>query len=317
MLADMAISYISSAMSLARVRSTIQALMLGSLLGSNMIIGRGVAFSSPVGGPFKSPYGIAIDGRGNIYVGDADLDRILTFSPSGHVLARFGRFSGGLLGGPGAMAVYARGNVFVTDTGYNRVEEYAPSGRLITQWGRSGKKPGQFESPNGLAVDSHGDVYVADDVHAGRIQKFSANGRLLAVVAKGIESPLGIALTPSGDIDVVSWGADHVVRLSPSGRKLGQFGSSGHRPGQFNGPAFLAIDRRGTTYVNDRENGRIEAFSATGRFLRIVASKGSGRGQLGTPEGVAVNAQGDLYVADETHKDVAKFSPTGKLLATF
>jgi tripartite motif-containing protein 71 len=75
--------------------------------------------------------------------------------------------------------------------------------------------------------------------------------------------------------------------------------------------------RHGTLYVSDRENSRIESFSASGRFLRVIGSKGSGRGRLRTPEGVAVDALGDVYVADETNIGVDKFSPSGKLLAIF
>ena len=60
---------------------------------------------------------------------------------------------------------------YISDLGNKRIQKFSSTGEYVTQWGQSGKLPGEFHYPSGIAVDSNF-VYVADhDLH--KIQKFS------------------------------------------------------------------------------------------------------------------------------------------------
>src|SRR5207249_2305888 len=77
------------------------------------------------------------------------------------------------------------GNVYVA-TGGNAIEKFSPSGATLTSWGGSGSIESQFASPWGVAIDSSGNVYVADrDNH--RIQKFSSTGSFQRMWGWGVD----------------------------------------------------------------------------------------------------------------------------------
>ncbi|MDW3666790.1 MAG: hypothetical protein QOA57_01420, partial [Nitrososphaeraceae archaeon] len=63
------------------------------------------------------------------------------------------------------------GNVYVADFSLDRIQKFTSDGTLITKWGTEGSGDRQFNYPYGVAVDSSGRVYVADD-HNYRMQVF-------------------------------------------------------------------------------------------------------------------------------------------------
>ena len=141
-------------------------------------------------GQFNSPYGIAVDRFGYIYVADSGNHRIQKFTGDGMFLAEWESFGYG-------MAVDGRGNVYVVGPG--RIEKFTSDGRLLTEWGGYGSGDGQFNWCHGVAVDTSGNVYVADEYNH-RIQKF----------APGYPSPdpvHGLALNGSFEEmpDLVRW----------------------------------------------------------------------------------------------------------------
>jgi DNA-binding beta-propeller fold protein YncE len=105
------------------------------------------------------------------------------------------------------------------------VEELGAGGRLIASWGGRGSAAGLFESPDGLAVDAGGDVFVADGV-LDRIQEFTAHGKLLAVWGRTgtglgeLAEPTGTSIDCRGDLLVADTGNNRVAiftRVAPSG----------------------------------------------------------------------------------------------------
>jgi len=132
-------------------------------------------------GQFAFPDGVAVDTHGNIYVADTNNNRIQKLSPGGKFLASWGRKGSfpGEFDTPQAVAVDAQGNIYVADWDNARIQKLSPSGRPLTQWGKteagspvSGSGPGEFNSPQGVAVDARGNIYVADGGN-DRIQKLS------------------------------------------------------------------------------------------------------------------------------------------------
>jgi tripartite motif-containing protein 71 len=198
---------------------------------------------------------------------------------------------------------------------------------FLRQWGSRGAGDGQFKSPQGVAVDATGNVYVVDQ-DSDRIQKFTREG---AFVAKwGSEGtgpgqfdyPCAIAVDTAGRVYVADEENCRIQVFSGEGVFLRQFGSRGTGPGQFTyeddmggGLSGLAVDREGNVYATDTLLHRVQKFSSEGRFVTAWGSEGDEPGQFQTPRSVAVDAQGQVYVADEFNYRVQKFTSAGAYVA--
>src|SRR5690606_29863902 len=106
-------------------------------------------------GQFNEPWGVAVDGEGQIYVADTWNGRIQVFAPDGTFLRKWGYFNttNGELGdplalfGPRGLAVDLNGNLLVADTGNKRILLFTPTGELVQQVGGGGVALGRFEEP--------------------------------------------------------------------------------------------------------------------------------------------------------------------------
>ncbi|WP_128101970.1 InlB B-repeat-containing protein [Paenibacillus sp. DCT19] len=132
-------------------------------------------------GQFNRPYGIAIDGRGHVYVTDSELHRIQEFDANGIFLNKWGSQGSddGQFRFPFDITVDNRnGHIYVPDAQNNRIQKFDLDGNFISQWGSAGSGDGQFSFPNGVALDRNGDVYVSEATNH-QVQKFNANGNFL------------------------------------------------------------------------------------------------------------------------------------------
>jgi DNA-binding beta-propeller fold protein YncE len=129
-------------------------------------------------GQFDSPFGVAVDPDGSIYVADTGNQRIQKLAPTGEPLAQWGGKGKdpGQFARPEGVAVDGEGNVYVADTENHRIQKLSPAGESLAQWGSLGHGPGQFQSPSGVAVDGEGNLYVAD-IYNRRVQKLVLAGR--------------------------------------------------------------------------------------------------------------------------------------------
>lgn len=213
-----------------------------------------------------SPYGIATDSSGNVYVANSQVNgqipAVLKYSPNGSLITQWGGTFGGGDGqfeGPDGIAIGSNGVVYVTDNDYSpivcRVEEFSLSGAYLGQWGAYGRGNGQFDVASGIAVDSSGDVYVLDFGNK-RVQKFSSTGAYIA-----------------------------------------QWGSIGSGAGQFESPLGVGIDPSGNVYVADGLLYRIEEFTSNGTFVAQWDAPAGGTGYYDEPDGIAVNSNG-IYVSN-------------------
>jgi tripartite motif-containing protein 71 len=138
-------------------------------------------------GQFNTPVGIAIDQHGAIYVADVGNHRVQKLSSEGKPLTQWHTVGSGT--GESTEIGYdlvldASGNVYVSDahpfsSGSDRIQKFSPSGELLARWGGTGKGPGQFRNPTGLAVDGKGNIYVVDSDN-NRIEELSPGGKFLA-----------------------------------------------------------------------------------------------------------------------------------------
>jgi outer membrane protein assembly factor BamB len=124
-------------------------------------------------GGFQRPHGVAVDGEGNIFVGDTDTHRIQVFDRKGNFLRMWGSKGDGQgqFDCPRGVAVDKEGNVFVADTENNRIQVFDREGNFLRMWGTKGDEQGQFNWPYSVAVDAEGNVFVADTSNM-RIQVF-------------------------------------------------------------------------------------------------------------------------------------------------
>jgi DNA-binding beta-propeller fold protein YncE len=181
--------------------------------------------------------------------------------------------------------------------------------------GGPGSDDGHFATPRASAWDPRGFLYVVDKT--ARIQKFDTNGKFLRgwstpECEKG--RPTGLTVDPKGEILVADTHYHRVLRYSPDGALLSQFGSEGGAPGQFLYPTCIAVGADGSLYVSEYGGSdRIQVFTPEGKLIRSWGSYGKEPGQFDRPQSIAL-AGDRAYVADAANHRVQVFTLDGKLL---
>jgi tripartite motif-containing protein 71 len=231
-------------------------------------------------GEFRFPTGIAVDSSGNVYVADFGNSRIQKFTADGKFITKWGSEGSGdgEFSRPQGIAVDSSGNVYVADFGNSRIQKFTADGKFITKWGSRGSGDGEFGSgdaivfvgPTGIAVDSSGNVYVADFGNS-RIQKFTADGKF--ITKWGSEGsgdgeffrPQGIAVDSSGHVYVADSGSDIIQKFTADGKFITKWGSEGSvRPVKntlFEGTSGIAVGQlHNIVYVTDTWNDSIQVF---------------------------------------------------------
>jgi streptogramin lyase len=191
--------------------------------------------------------------------------------------------------------------------------------RFVTKWGSLGSGDGQFSRPIGIAVDSSGNVLVADYLNS-RIQKFTPQG--VFITKWGSQGSGdgqfnwsgGVAGDSLGNVYVCDTNGDRIQKFTSDGKFVTKWGSTGSGPGQFHGPEGIAVDNSGNVYVVDLNNNRIQKFTSDGIFLSTWGSEGTNDNQFVTPNGIDVDPVGNVYVVEWNggHGNVVKkFTSSG------
>jgi YD repeat-containing protein len=274
-------------------------------------------------GQLSAPADVAIDQAGNSWVADRANNRIEKFNSKGEFVSKFGSLgtANGQFKNPTAVAIDLAGNVLVLDRGNQRIEKFSPSGEYLSKFGSKGTGNGQFEGspllgtgPEGLAIDAHGNIWVAD-TNGGRLEKFGPEGEFLKVVgSKGsgagqFGKPSGIDIGPGGKIWVADWQYNRVAVFNNAGEYISQFGAEGSANGQFNHPDAIDVDAKGDIWVGDQGNNRVQLFDHEGKYADQFGSKGSGEEQLSlaSPMGVTTDGSGGVWVTDTVNNRVQKW----------
>ncbi|HLF28010.1 MAG TPA: SMP-30/gluconolactonase/LRE family protein [Anaerolineae bacterium] len=233
------------------------------------------------------------------------------------------------LNAPRGVAVAPDGSVYVADTGNSRIVKFDRAGKVLTTWG--GKMPagqippapGMFNEPWGLAVDTQGNVFVADTWNH-RIQKFDASGEFLLEWGREGQAsdgpdkfwgPRGIAVSTDGRVYVTDTGNKRVAVFDATGNFLFDFDTSGE--GWLDEPVGIALGPDGNAYVADTWNLRVAVFSAEGKLMTSWPVQGWASDSLDNKPYLAVDTQGRVYVTDPDGYRVIVFSPAGQALAAF
>jgi DNA-binding beta-propeller fold protein YncE len=186
--------------------------------------------------------------------------------------------------------------------------------------GGKGIEYGQLDFPRGMAVDSAGNILIAD-TNNGRLQRFSTDGIFLGVIgSKGegqgeFREPCGIAIDSDGNIYVADTGNHRVQKLKPDGTFLAEW--RGADPG-FDAPREIAIGSDKAIYVVDEGRAEIVKFAADGNVLATWGARGSGNGQFNPPTAVAVDAKNNkVYVADAENGRIQIFDTNGQFVTSW
>ncbi len=186
---------------------------------------------------------------------------------------------------------------------------------FILKWGSAGAAKGQFGDPLGIAVNSDGFVYVADNLN-NRVQMFTPFGGFVLQWGFGGQ-PWDVAVDANEDVYVSSVAGHVVGKFSKYGYKITSWGTLGTGDGQFTFPRGVAFDSGGNVYVADSGNKRIQKFTSDGTFILKWGSFGSGNGQFEKPVDVAVDASDNVYVVDQSQNpagNVQKFTSSGTFI---
>jgi len=304
---------------------------------------------------FHTPRGIAVDSAGNVYVADGDNCTIGKITPAGVVSTLAGTASmPGIVDGAGndarfsilrGASIDSAGNVYVADS--CTIRKITPAGVVNVFAGKAGI-PGvadamgskaRFSVPCGVAVDSAGNVYVADMYTIRKITPAGMVSTLAGTVrpaggtngegasARFGDQAKGIAVDSAGNVYVADTANNSIRKITPAGMVstlAGTVGQSGSADGfgskaRFSHPQGITVDSAGNVYVADTANNTIRKITPAGAVNTLVGAAGQSGNTDGTgsnarfshPQAIAVDSRGNLYVADTGNQTIRKVTPEG------
>jgi uncharacterized protein (TIGR03437 family) len=241
------------------------------------------------------------------------------------------------------LTVDGQGNIFLSDR--SSVRRISPGGTITTVAGSASAgdsgdggpaASAQLIQPYGLAVDSRGDLFIADD---NRARKISPNGIITTIAGNGkagyagdggpaanaqLSSPSGLAIDAEGNIFVADYGNARIRKISQDGTITTVAGGGTTTAGdggsatsaQLFAPIGLAIDRQDNLFIAEQTASRVRKVSPNG-IIATVAGNGSattsgdgGPTLVVGPRSVAVDPQGNVFVTDNRQL-IRKVSPDG------
>ncbi|MEO8287332.1 MAG: PA14 domain-containing protein [Chloroflexota bacterium] len=271
------------------------------------------------GAGLSNPRGVAVDGKGNIYVGDRGNHRVVVFSPDGKVLRTWGKApDAGTVENPqpgdfvdiADLAISPDGHLYVMDYEAHRLQIFNTTGHVLQVVDKSVLKTC---AANGIDGSLQGSVYMAC-TSTSVVDRLSlaADGTPPNVAASlagdegdRLEQPVDVAVDPSGRVYAIDL-KDRLVRFGPQGNITEQWTVP---VGQLEGGSRLALSPDGSKmYVSDSDRKRVDVINLAEGTIGYFGSPGSDSGQFQGPSGIAVGPDGRVYVLDRVNNNVQVFN---------
>jgi serine/threonine protein kinase/sugar lactone lactonase YvrE len=249
---------------------------------------------------------------------------------------------------PNAAAVDGAGNLYVADTANHVIRLIKPNGMVSTLAGLAGNADSnngvggnaRFSAPFGVAVDTAGNVYVADSGN-NTIRKITPAGAVTTLAglaghpgsddgpgkAARFRNPRGVAVDAAGNVYVADMSNYCIRKIDPEGTVstlAGKTGEPGNADGvgsnaQFCNPYAVVADAVGNVYVADGANNTIRKVTPKGTVITVAGLPGyagnidgsADAARFSNPEGLALDAAGNVYVADTGNNAIRKLTPEG------
>jgi titin len=255
------------------------------------------------------------------------------------------------LNGPSGVAVDSSGNVYIANTDNHTVLKVTSGGALsvFAGTGTAGTPTAgpatssKLNGPSGIAVDSSGNVFIADKgnnrvlkvTSGGTLSFFAGNGTSGAPTAgvatsSKLSGPMGVVVDSSGNVYIAQATYATIVKVT-SGGTLSTFAGTGTHGEPTAGPATssrigeqqqgLAVDSSNNVYIADRNfnvvmkvtpTGTLSIFAGTGTLGVPIEGPATSSG-LNTPWGLAVDSAGNVYVTDGGNQVIEKIDANGNL----
>jgi uncharacterized protein (TIGR03437 family) len=273
------------------------------------------------GGPasasrLNTPYGIAVDRAGNLYIADLGNNRVRKVGPDGIIASVNGTET---LAAPRNVAVDGAGNLYISEFAGARVWRLGTDDAIAIVAGTGA--PGfagdggpatsaQLAYPAGLALDSAGNLYIADSSN-NRVRKV-AGGVITTVLGTGdlnsLNLPTGVAIDAAGDLDVADSGNHRIQQLTAAG-VITTLPAAGRDVAlDAAGDLFLAA---GAQVLELTPSLTLQTIAGDGSYLFRGDGGDATSARLNGPVAVALDSAGALYIADQRNMRLREVTSAG------
>jgi uncharacterized protein (TIGR03663 family) len=281
----------------------------------------------------NAPRAIAAGQNGDIYVADSRNHRILHIGADGSLLNEWGTFADqqsgnapiGTFNEPWGVAVGPDGSVYVSDTWNHRIQKFTKDGKPVKMWGQYGQPSPDipesknfFWGPRGIAVNSKGEVFVADTGNK-RIVVFDSDGKYITEFGTAgldpgqFDEPVGVTVAEDGTVFVTDTWNQRIQSFIPNQdgtlySPLHQWDVNAWFGQSLDNKPFIAVSKDKHVFITDPEGYRIIEFTDTGEFVRTWGDFGSGPTEIGLAAGVAVDPAGFIWVTDAGNNRILRYT---------
>lgn len=252
-----------------------------------------------------TPYGMAVDSKGNLYVADGKVGAIFIFNTETKdvsmikhgVQARFGDIIG--------LAIDDSDRLFVSDTKLHRILVFNKEHKVEGQINQG------LVDPGGMAIDNENRfLYVADPAqdqvlvfdadNLNPIRKLGTSGKKHTSTEPGqFATPTNVALDGDNNLYVTDTFNSRVEVFDADGNFIRAWGKAGDQPGKLFRPKGIAVDVDGHVWVADTQQDRVQCFTQDGQLLMWLGTHGGLPGEFQALAGLYIDKNNRMFTSEQ------------------